>query len=153
MQVLVTAYHGYIKLVPMINKTAITYVKAYTATLNFYADLGHTVTNLTIDNEDSTLLRKLFRDYKVTVQYVPPSNHRANPAERAIRTAKNHMIALLSTLHPCMPADLWHELFPHAELTLNHLRPWTPNPKHSTYRGLYGTALTSSPTPSTPPDN
>ena len=149
--VLVTAYHGYIKLVPMCNKTAKTYTKAFTETLDYYANLGHPITNLTMDNEDSTTLRTYFRLAKVSVQFVPPANHRANPAERAIRTAKNHIIALLSGIHPSMPADLWHQLLPIAELTLNHLRPGAPNPKLSAYQGLHGHSLDFAAHPLHPP--
>ena len=136
--ILVTVYLGYIHLVPMISKSAKCYVRAYKNVVDFYRAKGHGLTHLTIDNEDSQDLKTFFTAAALTVQYVPPATHRANPAERAIRTAKNHIIALLSSLHPTFPADLWHKLMPQAELTLNHLRPWTPDPTKSAYHGLYG---------------
>jgi hypothetical protein len=41
-----------------------------------------------MDNEKSDLLDELFVSKNITVEYVPPGDHRTNPAERAIRTGK-----------------------------------------------------------------
>ena len=140
-------------MVPMATKTAKSYCKAYTAILVFFKALGHPISNLVLDNEDSAELRALFTNYPLSYQFVPPASHRANPAERAIRTAKNHFIALLSAVHPTFPSDLWHKLLPIAELTLNHLRPWTPSPSISAYQGLYGHSIDFRATPFTHPAN
>ena len=133
-----TCYHGYIHMVPMTSKTSKAYVRAYVSILDFFKTLGHPISNLVLDNEDSAELRAFFSTRYLHYQFVPPSNHRANPAERSIRTAKNHFISLLSATHPSFPSDLWHKLLPIAELTLNHLRPWTPRPTISAYHGLHG---------------
>ena len=135
---LVTVFHGYIFAVPMINRSSKSYVKAYTTVITFFSTCGHPFTHLSLDNEKSADLTALFKTHKLSIQYVPPQQHRANPAERAIRTYKNHFIAILSAVHPSFPADLWHLLLPLTELTLNHLRPWTPNRKLSAHRGLHG---------------
>ena len=135
---LVTVFHGYIFAVPMINRSSKSYVKAYSAVITFFSNCGHPFTHLSLDNEKSADLTALFKTHKLSIQYVPPQQHRANPAERAIRTYKNHFIAILSAVHPSFPADLWHLLLPITELTLNHLRPWTPNRKLSAHHGLHG---------------
>jgi hypothetical protein len=71
-----------------------------------------------MDNEKSDLLDDLFVSKNFAVEYVPPGGHGTNPAERAIRTGKNHLIASLATCHISFPSDLWHLLLPTIELTL-----------------------------------
>ncbi len=69
-----------------------------------------------MDNETSLECREHFLLQRLPVQFVPPQIHKTNPAERAVRTAKNHLIALLSSTHPDFPNDLWDHLLPHAEI-------------------------------------
>ena len=40
------------------------------------------------------------------------------------------------TASPTYPVQQWNKLIPIAELTLNHLLPWQPNPGISAYDGL-----------------
>jgi hypothetical protein len=61
-------------------------------------------------------------DHDITVQLVPPGIHRANAAERAIRTFKNHIIAGLCSTDPDFPIQLWDRIIPQAILSLNLLR-------------------------------
>jgi hypothetical protein len=71
------------------------------------------------------------------VTFVPPQTHRSNLAERAVRTGKNHLISVFSSTHPDFPEDLWDRLLPYAEITLNVLRPWRPDPTLSAWSGLH----------------
>jgi hypothetical protein len=80
-------------------------------------------------------LAKLGRD---SLQFVPPNTHRANEAERAMRTAKNHIIGNICGAPADCPLDLWDKPIAQYEITLNLLRPWRPNPVKSAYEGLYG---------------
>ncbi len=70
-------------------------------------------------------------------QFVPPNQHRTNPAERAIRTAKNHFLAVLSAAHISFPPNRWPALLPLTQLTLNHLRPFALDPSISAWHGLH----------------
>jgi hypothetical protein len=84
----------------------------------------------------------LTRSQKVkSFQYFPPGNHRANRAERYIRTWKNHFIATLAMTSPNFPMVGWHKLILLAELTLHCLLPWQPNPEISAYHGLTGSNI------------
>ena len=74
----------------------------------------------------------------VKFHLVPPHNHRANAAERAIQTFKNHLIAGLSGLDPQFPIKQWDCLLKQAELTLNLLRLARLNPKLSANSFLFG---------------
>ena len=71
-------------------------------------------------------------------QFVPPSTHRRNRAERAIRDWKSHFISGLDSVDKDFLMYLWCELIPQAELTINHLRPYHLDPSISTYEGIFG---------------
>ena len=83
-------------------------------------------------------------------QLVPPLNHRANQAERAIQTFKSHFIAILSSVDPEFPLSQWDLLLPQTNLTLNLLRSARSNPKLSAHAYLFGNHNFSK-TPLAPP--
>ena len=91
-----------------------------------------------MDNEKSDLIVELFRKYQVPPEFVPPGDHRTNPAERAIKTVKNHVTSSLATCHITFPTDLWHLLVPTMELTLNSMRAYKPDRTRSAYDGILG---------------
>ena len=74
----------------------------------------------------------------IVFQLVPPHLHRANAAERAIRTWKNHFISILCGLDPLFPLQLWDKLIDQVNLTLNLLRPSRLNPKMAAEAMLNG---------------
>ena len=123
----------------MASRSADSYVKAYKATFAFFRRLKHHVAVQRIDNETSSQLEDSFRAEDVSVEYAPAQNHHTVRAERAIRDAKNHIISTLATAHPSFPLELWDRLLPQIELTLNHLRPFRPNPDISAYLGVFRT--------------
>ena len=59
------------------------------------------------------------------------------PAERSIRTAKNHILSVLAACHVSFPSTRWPDLLPQIELTLNTVRSWKPNPSLSAWHGLH----------------
>ena len=78
------------------------------------------------------------KKHSVNFQLVPPHNHRANLAERAIQTFKTHFEAGLANLHPDFPISEWNRLSPQAFITLNLQRSSHVNPNLSTYSYLFG---------------
>jgi hypothetical protein len=64
--------------------------------------------------------------------------HRANLAEKAIQTFKNHFKAILAGTDDSFPLHLWDKLLPQAEMTLNMLRPSNVSPHISAYMYAYG---------------
>ena len=76
--------------------------------------------------------------------------HRRNAAERAIRTFKNHFIAILCGTDPAFPMTLWDNLIPQTLITLNLLRRSNLNPALSEYDQVYG-AFDFKRTPLSPP--
>ena len=91
-----------------------------------------------LDNETSKMLEHAFTKAEINWQYVPAYSHRANQAERAIHTFKNHFKTGLATCDPHFPSDQWDLLLHQAEMTLNMLRSARCNPKLSAYAYLNG---------------
>ena len=136
---LVSCYNGNIHVETMQTRTSAAYIAAYELTFQHWSRYGSVPSFVRLDNETSHELENfLVNDKKVTFQYFPTGTHRANRAERCIRTWKNHFIATLATTSPKFPISQWHKLLPLAELTLNCLLPWHPNPAISAYHGLTG---------------
>ena len=93
-----------------------------------------------LDNEAPEELKTYIREEKkLEVQLITPHNHRANIAERAIQTFKNHFCAILAGVDDSFPIHLWDRLLPQAERTLNMLRPSNVSPHISAYMYAYGT--------------
>ena len=103
-----------------------------------YETAGVPPTTSVLYNEFSKDMQSTFQKENVTFHLVPPHNHRANAAERAIQTFKNHFIAGLSGIDPHFPISQWDRLLEQATLTLNLLRSSRLNPKLSAQAFLFG---------------
>ena len=125
----------------------------HTAWVNTYKQLlnhGHTTDLHIIDNECSQDLKDAFAKYNVPFQRVPPKEHRANSAERAIRTFKNHLVSILASVDTNYPLTEWDRLLPQAVLTLNLLRSSRIHPSLSAHASIFG-AYDYNRTPIAPP--
>ena len=91
-----------------------------------------------LDNECSQMLKDAFQKHNCDFQKVPPDMQRANAAERAIQTFKNHFKAILACVDPTFPVSQWDLLLEQAVLTLNMLRSSWINPKLSAHDILFG---------------
>ena len=91
-----------------------------------------------LDNECSSTMQKSFRKYNVNFQLVPPYTHRRNAPERAIRTLKNHLCAVLASCDPNFPSQEWDRLVSQEILTLNLLRSSCTNPSLSAHAAING---------------
>jgi hypothetical protein len=91
-----------------------------------------------LDNEASKLLKMYLHHQNITCQLVPPYSHRRNSAERAIRSFKDHLIAVLCSTDKSFPMHLWDSLLPQAVITLNMLRTSRINPKLSAATHIFG---------------
>jgi hypothetical protein len=91
-----------------------------------------------LDNECSQELKDSFVKHNISFQRVPRKEHRANAAERTIRTFKNHFISTLCTVDAHFPLSEWDRLLPQAILTLNLLRSSRKHPSLSAHASLFG---------------
>ena len=93
-----------------------------------------------MDNECSKTIQDFIARNKTSLQLVEPHQHRVNAAERAIQTFKNHFVAGLCTVDKAFPLQLWCDLLPQAEMTVNLLRQSRINNKlsaHACLEGIY----------------
>ncbi len=135
---LVSYFNGYVHCEPMRDRAGPSFVDAYRRTLLAIQQPTYPIRQERMDNECDAVLASYFRAEGITPQFVPPHNHRTNQAERAIRDVKNHLISMLATANPAFPLDLWDEFIPQVNITINHLRPFVPNPSISAYHGIHG---------------
>jgi hypothetical protein len=123
---------------PLKNKTGSEIKRGWFKLHERLATRGNDPTVYVMDNEASADLKTALQRNKITYQLVPPHVHRRNSAERAIRTFKNHFLAVLAGADPQFPVAEWDRLLPQTELTLNLLRNSRVNPKLSAYAYLFG---------------
>ena len=85
--ILVSYFNGYIHVEPMSSRHCTSYIAAYSSTFAFWAQYGPLPAVVRLDNETSHQL-EAFITPQATFNYFAPGNHRANRAERGIRTWK-----------------------------------------------------------------
>ena len=129
---------GYIHVEPLGSRKGSEFTRAFQEGVKFFKIFGVTHNSVKVDNESSGIFREQLRENGMTVDFVAPNNHRQNPAERDIRTFKNHFIATLCTTDPTFPLAQWDRLLPQAELTLNLMRGSPLQPNLSSWEHLRG---------------
>ncbi len=68
---------------------------------------------------------------------VEPHNHCINAAKRAIQTFKDHFVSALATTDNKFPLQLWDQLAPQVEITLNMLCPLQIDPTMLGYVAIH----------------
>lgn len=129
---------NYIHVEPMPSRQARDHTEAYRRGTAFFAERGFKPKYERMDNETSAELEAFLRQERIQIQYVAPHQHRANKAERAIRTFKNHWIAAHATADTSFPLNLWDRTLEQVELTLNLLRGSAINPAISAWEQVNG---------------
>ena len=129
---------NYIHCEPMATRQGAEYARAYTRGIEFFKEHGITPIWERLDNETSNELTQAAKKLDITIQYLPPNNHRASKAERAIQTWKGHFISVLCMTHPDFPMGAWNHLLEHTELTLNLMRGSRVNPAMSAWAAVHG---------------
>ena len=134
---LIFVYKNYIHVELLPDRSAKSYVKAYTDAFVFFSALKHIIKNVVLDNETSFALEDHLTKNDVKFQKVSPNNKRSNKGERAIQTWKNHLIATLGTVNTKCPSNIWSKFVPQMELCLAHLRPFEDDKSISSYEGIF----------------
>jgi hypothetical protein len=120
----VSTLNGYANLEFLKERKASEYLHAHNSVYAFYKSHGKLPTMQRLDNETSGLLKVFLMEVKTKIEYVAPGIHRQNPSERAIRHAKNCIIAMCITADPHYPANmLFYSVVEQAEIMINQLRP------------------------------
>ena len=128
----------YIHGVPIKSKKAGELVRAFVEAHDALTACGFEPILHRIDHETSKDLVNAIKERQLTYEVMPPSNHRQNPAERAIATYKSHFISIINGLDKGYPPGGWDLLIPQVNMTLNMLRTCPVNPVHSAYSYVHG---------------
>jgi hypothetical protein len=116
-------------------------LRGYKHAVTFFESHGLKPNIQRMDNY-SSFLAPAFTEFQasqdITVDRVPPGQHRRNKAERCIETAKHHIIATLAGTDPAFPMSGVKRLMFQIELTLNLLRPARKEPNMSAWEQLHG---------------
>jgi hypothetical protein len=91
-----------------------------------------------MDNQSSPEIKQIAEELDLKLDLVNPYQKEPNRAERAIRTAKNHMIAVRAGFHSECPSTFLDRCLFQIELTLNIAHPFEYNPLVSAHHGLFG---------------
>ena len=129
---------NYIFALPIKNLKDDTIVAAFEEVFTTLTDKGHRPTFNVSDNQASAPIKKFLQKENCRWQFVEPTNHRVNAAERAIQTFKNHFISGLCSTDDNWPLQLWDQLAEQALITLNLLRTSRIDPSKSAYHQLHG---------------
>jgi hypothetical protein len=124
--------------IPIKNRTAGEITNGWKQLNQQFAQAGLQPNTYVLDNEVSNELTTAMTKSSVNYQLVPPHIHRANLAERAIQTFKNHFKATLATVDPDFPVAQWDRLIEQSIITLNLLRATRVNPRLSAQAYLFG---------------
>ena len=144
---------NYIKAIPQKSRDAAEYIRVYNNALDFWKSHSITPQFVRIDNETSQDLEKYLRaqETPITIEKCPPGMHRTSGAERHMRTWKNHFLSTLITCDDDFPLDLWDELLPQMEITLNCLRESPLSPTISAWEHVHQQKYNFSSHPLVPP--
>ena len=117
----------------------VTIMRVFKEKLEYLSNRGFKPKFNILDNIASKAIVKFLKnEQKIGIQLVEPNNHRANAAERAIQTFKNHMIAGFCTFDSNFLLVLWNKTVRQGQDTLNMLRTAQTHPKISAYHALEG---------------
>jgi hypothetical protein len=129
---------NYIKSYPIKSRHRTELIKAYDDVYTFLRTRGYRPQLHKLDNETSKDVESFIADNNASHQYTPPDIHRTNPAERAIRTWKNHFVSIRAGTPSTYRLSNWCKDLEQTDITLNMMRPCTQNPKLSAYEALEG---------------
>jgi hypothetical protein len=96
----ITCWGYYIDIQPLTSLRAAQTTQALTASVNFFRKHGIILDTLRMNNQQSYDLRETARILKLKMEFIASEVKRPNRAERAIRTAKTHIIATRAGFHP-----------------------------------------------------
>ena len=114
-------------------------VEAYKDRFDYLESKGFKIKINIMDNQATKQVKRFLSKKDCRLQLVEPHNHRLNAAERAIQTYKDHfLISGLCTTYVDFPVQLWGQLAPQEQDTLNAMRQSRVDPTKSAYEVLEG---------------
>jgi hypothetical protein len=91
-----------------------------------------------MDNQATKVIKKFLDKNQCNLLLVEPHNHQVNATKHVIQTFKAHFISALATTDGNFPLQMWDQLTPQVEVTLNMLCPSCIDPSMLAYETVYG---------------
>jgi hypothetical protein len=135
---LITCWGRYIHIQPLTSLRDEATTIAFKEAVMFWREHGITIDSVRMDNQCSTAVRKMAKAMDIQFAFVPPHDKSPNRAERAIRTAKNHLISSRAGFHRDCPTIFLDKCLRQIEMTLNLVHPFEYDPTISAYEGVFG---------------
>jgi hypothetical protein len=135
---MITCWGRYIHIQPMANLRDEATASAFKEAILFWRGKGIVIDTVRMDNQCSAAVRSMAVTLDVTLGFVPPHDKSPNRAERAIRTAKNHLIAARAGFHKDCPTIYLDKCIQQIEMVLNLIHPYEYDPTISAYEGVFG---------------
>ena len=129
---------NYINAIPITSRHEKELIRAWTTCYDDLARAGFVPVLQRMDNEYSKKLLEVIESKNLDYEIAAAGDHRTNPAERAIQTLKDHMIACLNGTDRSFPPEQWDLLMPQIILTLNLVRESRYQPLLSAYAQVHG---------------
>eukprot|EP00804_Cyclotella_cryptica_P013537 CCRYP_021093-RA/>CCRYP_021093-RA protein AED:0.19 eAED:0.14 QI:0/0/0/1/1/1/4/0/1001 len=129
---------NYIKSYPVKSHHCTELLKAYIDVYQFLRIQGYHAQLHKLDNESSEDVEEFIVENNTELQYTPPDIHRTNPAERAICTCKNCVVAIRAGAPKTYRLSNWCKDLEQTDITLNMMRPNTQNPNLSAHELMEG---------------
>jgi hypothetical protein len=116
---------------------------AVKAAVLFFREQNVDLDTIRMDNQSSPEVRAVANDLKLKWELVNPYQKEPNRAERAIKTGKNHIIAVRAGFHRECPTTFIDRCMFQIELTLNLMHPFEYDPNMSAHHDYFANGLIS----------
>jgi hypothetical protein len=100
---MVSCHGGYIHIIPLTSLKGSCTAEAFFKTVTFFRSKGVVLDSARSDNQSSPEIKKVAATLNIKIMPVPAFQKQSNRAERAIQTAKHHMIAVRVGFHRDCP--------------------------------------------------
>jgi hypothetical protein len=135
---LISCWGKYIHIQPLTNLRDEATTTALKECLAFWRENNIVIETIRLDNQTSAAFTQMAKTLHVALSFVSPYDKGPNRAERAIRTAKNHLIAVRAGFHGDCPTVYLDKCLQQIEMTLNIIHPYEYDPCISAYEGVLG---------------
>jgi hypothetical protein len=115
-----------------------TIIEAYRKQFDNLTKKGFKLKLNVMDNQATKYIKQFLDKNKFKSQLIEPHNYCVNAAEQAIQTFKDAFIAALATTDANFTIQLWDQLTPQIQNTLNMMRASRVNPAILAYKSLNG---------------
>ena len=115
-----------------------TILEAFDEVISDLRNKGHKPKFNVTDNQAAKPINEYLAKEDGKWQFVEPSNHRVNVAERAIQMFKSHFIRGLCCTDNTWPLQLWDQITTQAVITCNILRTPRIDPSKLSYHEIHG---------------